>query len=695
MIKPLILFNNCKIEDVYIGRTILISGGSQNPGYGGNPSTFFPTSLSTIIIGDYVKNIDAVLMNEQKITSSLSHYPNLETVQFGTNLTKLPSLIDNSMLTHLSTSSVTPPSANPFSNSQYMDLTVEIPEGSLDAYKSAPVWMNFWEFKERANLLHCIEFDEILYRILIDNEVEAIKKDSEYGGNIIIPSNFEYNNKTYNVISIGEAFKGCSTLSTISLPSSVGTLGSNCFADCIKLERVEIKGNLKEIPYGAFRNCTKLTHIQVPETVTRISGYAFSGCSALNEFTCYKAIESIEESAFEGCSSIASFSTNNVSSLGQSAFKNCVGLKHVELNNKIRVISSECFSGCANLETISNLQSITKIENNAFENCKLITDFVLPQIISISDYAFENCENASSFILGDDLEQLGNGVFYNCRSVESIIIPGNVNSIGSSVFSGCSALKDLSFNEGDAILELPVGYYDRETSVLKKEVNGKTIQFKIKYYKSVFDGLNIEKLFLGRNLSNAPRYTISGDGGVNYYLITSYDSPFNNLPMLKELQIGDNVNVLGPDEIYIPEVEMYETPGAFKNCNSLVKVSVKNTTPPSGVEFSNSTYSKATLIVPDNTVSLYKVANGWKEFLNILDESSTSIDGVSCNELSGNLSIGRNGLLYMGGSPEHILIYRIDGTLYYSGYIEPNQSISLDSGLYIIRLKENSIKIQI
>lgn len=682
-------FFNCEIENAYIGRTLTTSLdnlGVYNP-------RFLPTSLQKLTIGDYVRNIDLILMNNSKVTSSLSHYPNLNYVQFGTNLTKIPSLIDNSLLTHLSTSSSIPPAASPFSNSQYMDLTVEIPKGSLDAYKSAPVWSNFWDFSESSNLLHCIEFDGILYHILSENEVEVAIKDSDYAGDVIIPSTIEYNNISYKVISIGEAFKGCADLSSISIPPSVSTLDNICFANCVKLERVDINGNLKNIPYGAFYNCTNLSQIQIPQTVTRISGYAFNGCTSLKAFNCPEALTHIDESAFEGCSSITSFSFNNVYSIGQSALKECVQLKNVELNCNISVIPTECFSGCTTLENINNLQSIVRIENKAFENCKSIKAFDLPSIIAISSYAFENCSAANSFNLGDELEELGDNTFDYCTSLESLIIPGNVKSIGSSAFNGCYSLKDLTFKEGDAILQLAAGNYDGKTDIQKKEVNGKTIQFKIEFYKSAFDDLPIEKLFLGRNLSDAPRYTISGDGGVDYYLITSYDAPFNNLPQLKELTIGENVNILGPEETYISEVDIYETPGSFKRCYALEKVNVKNTTPPSGAEFSNTTYSEATLIVPDNTVSLYQAADGWKEFLNILDETNAGINDVYNNDTCSNISIGREGLTYTGESKEHIYIYGFDGKLYYSGDIEPNQSIHLANGLYIIRIKNDSIKI--
>lgn len=688
-------FIYCNIDSVFLGRTLKIGSGSQNPTYGRGSSTFFPTTLKHLTVGDYVKNIDVVLMNNQKVTSSLSHYSNLESVQFGTNLTKLPSLINNSMLTKLSTSAATPPAANPFSNSQYMDLSVDIPAGSLDVYKAAPVWGKFWSLTEKSDLLHCIEHEGILYQILAENELAVIKKDSDYSGSITIPSTISYNNTSYHVVSIGEAFRGCSNLISITLPPTVLSLDNSCFADCVKLEQIDINGKLKDIPYGAFQNCSNLSQIQIPQTVARISGCAFKGCSSLKALACHDTLVSIEESAFENCTSLFSFVLNNVSSIGQSAFKGCKQLKVVELNGNTSFIPAECFSGCVSLETLKNLHSIIRIEKNAFENCTSIDKFDLPSIVTIGSYAFKDCEAVKSLDLGVRLKNLGDGVFYNCRSIGSLIIPGNVETFGTSIFYGCSALRDLTFNDGETTLHFPVGAYDGETSVQKKEVNGKIIQFKIKYYKSTFDGLSIEKLYLGRNLSDAQRYTISGDGGVDYYLITSYDTPFNHLPNLKELVIGENVDILGPNEKFINEIEMYETPGAFRKCNSLEKVNVKNTTPPIGVEFPNSAYSKATLIVPDNTVSLYQVADGWKEFVNILDETFAGLDEVSTNERDENILVNGEGITYMGNSIENVYVYGIDGRLIHSTVVSPNQSIALSNGLYIIRIKNKSFKVKI
>ena len=191
-------------------------------------------------------------------------------------------------------------------------------------------------------------------------------------------------------------------------------------------------------------------------------------------------------------------------------------------------------------------------------------------------------------------------------------------TFGNNVFSGCTGLRELIIEDGQEPIIFPNGAYDTATGIQKKNVNGRTIQFKIQYYKPLFSNLPIEKLYIGRNLSRDSRYTINGDGGVDYYLITSYDAPFSGLSKLKELSIGENVDVLGPNEEYIPEVDLYVTPGSFKNCSSIQTIEVKSPTPPTGAEFTNNVYSKANLIVSKSSINEYNEAVGWKNFVNLM-----------------------------------------------------------------------------
>lgn len=268
-------------------------------------------------------------------------------------------------------------------------------------------------------------------------------------------------------------------------------------------------------------------------------------------------------------------------------------------------------------------------------------------------------------------------------------------NIGNKAFDCTYDISNIIIADGKTPLNFPHGSKDGETSVQKKKVNGKTIRFKIVYYCGFGQKDYTEKVYLGRSLTNKSRYTISGDGGVDEYVITSYDSPFANLSKLKQLTIGENVETLGATNEYVKEVDMNISAGSFKNCSSLDTVFVKATTPPTGAEFSATTYAKALLIVPDNTLSLYQAADGWKEFQHITTESATLIENVSMNEGSNSLRINANGFTLVSGKPMQVRVYSIDGSLCYSALMQPQQFVSLSSGMYIIKVDGKVVKVKI
>lgn len=56
----------------------------------------------------------------------------------------------------------------------------------------------------------------------------------EYSGNVVIPSSVSYGGNTYSVTSIGGyAFRGCSGLTSITIPNSVTSIGDHAFNHCI------------------------------------------------------------------------------------------------------------------------------------------------------------------------------------------------------------------------------------------------------------------------------------------------------------------------------------------------------------------------------------------------------------------------------------------------------------------------------
>ena len=79
----------------------------------------------------------------------------------------------------------------------------------------------------------------------------------------------------YNVL----AFRGCTSLKTVTIADGVTAIPSYMFEECEGLENVTIASSVNSIGYGAFDGCSSLTSIVIPENVTRIDSWTFRGTS--------------------------------------------------------------------------------------------------------------------------------------------------------------------------------------------------------------------------------------------------------------------------------------------------------------------------------------------------------------------------------------------------------------------------------
>lgn len=94
------------------------------------------------------------------------------------------------------------------------------------------------------------------------------------------------------------AFKGCSNLTSIIIPSGVTSIGSEAFKSCSSLTSISIPDSVTSIEERAFSDCNGLTSVSIPNSVTRIEGLAFCFCGNLTNVSIPDSITSIEIQTF-------------------------------------------------------------------------------------------------------------------------------------------------------------------------------------------------------------------------------------------------------------------------------------------------------------------------------------------------------------------------------------------------------------
>ena len=165
------------------------------------------------------------------------------------------------------------------------------------------------------------------------------------------------------VTEIGyHAFENCEELTSVDIPNSVEKIGEEAFSGCSKLQSLVIPASVTEIGERAFRCCGKLTSIKVDKNNPRYDSRR--DCNAI--------IETVTNTLIKGCSS--TIIPDTVTTIGQSAFKNCAGLTSMVIPNSVTKIEDYAFCSCQDLISITIPDSVTQFGECAFHGCPKISE---------------------------------------------------------------------------------------------------------------------------------------------------------------------------------------------------------------------------------------------------------------------------------------------------------------------------------
>lgn len=248
--------------------------------------------------------------------------------------------------------------------------------------------------------------------------------------NIVLPSN--------GITSIGQlAFKGCTALSSISIPDNVNTIGINAFENCTALTTVHLPESLKTIPYYGFSGCSLLANINIPSTITSVDYAAFYNCAKLTTVALPSTVQTIAGYAFAGCSL----------------------LSDITLPSALTTIDQRAFLSCAALTNVTVPSTVTTIGTSAFYGCSALKSIIIPSGVTSLDQTFGNCSALTSVTLSDNIQVLNANLFLNCTALKAINLPTKLKTFNASAFTGCSVLDSVAIDNSNI-------YYSTNNGVL-------------------------------------------------------------------------------------------------------------------------------------------------------------------------------------------------------------------------------------
>ena len=390
------------------------------------------------------------------------------------------------------------------------------------------------------------------------------------------------------VTSIGTVFQNQTEITSFSefkFFTGVTTIGQYALSGCTKLATIEFPLGLQSFDRYACYN-SGFANIVIPDNVTSIGNSAFRNCTALSTFKTGKNFVSFGKNVFRSCTSLSSitFDGTECHFNGEDAFRDCGALTSIIITDVSAWCKSSFYSNPLSITKSLLLQTsdneisvikdlvipddITTINSNAFYMCESLESVVIPNsVTSIGSYSFGYCKNLTSVTISNNVTSIGTYAFTGCSALASVVIPNSVTSIGNYAFQNCSTLTSVS---------------------------------------------------ISKSLTSIGEYVFRGCSG------------------LVSVSIPNSVTSIGAGAFYecdgltfvsIPNRVTSIGKYAFAGCTNLTSVRVEATTPITIDSYVFSNRANATLYVPSGCKSSYETANYWKEFKEIVEMPSQLKDG--------------------------------------------------------------------
>lgn len=679
------LFSDCPLETVYLGRTL--SYNSNTPQFRNQ------TKLVLLTIGEMVTSIG-------------------ESAFYGCSA--LATIISNA---------VTPPAieSNSFSNESYKYALVTVPAQSLSGYKEK--WSGFYHLMgdgtEKSAEYH-VDPAGALMNMISPDEAESItslKLTGTLNGTDLLTVNKLTNLKKLDISGCTIVSGGMPYYETDNerFGAKDNTLGQYWSRALDLLAEIDLPTTLATLDKEALLNKKYLTALTIPSSVTTISYRALYGCDNIKQLI----LQDSDTRLYLG----EGFSNNSLEYLylGRLIYTDSDTYKY-----------KAPFENSLKLKKVIVGRTVTKIESSQFSSCSNLTDLLLPNTLqSIGSYAFYGCTSLEHVAIPNPTESIGSSAFYGCSGLKELTLPGSVKSIGESAFAGCRQLGNVYvINPIPPVIESST--FDATTltaATLHVPEDSRAINWvhpywgKFKKIDSWTVGTTTE--FVAENVSY--HITSEADATVEISAVALGGSraAATAVKIPSTVKFNDKVYTVAGvanngfagapvSEVELPATVNYVGLAAFKGCEALTKVTVRNTLPPSAdvSSFDEATYANAKLSVVEEAADAYRKHSVWGLFAQTdapaeeptdpTDPSDPSdpsdptdpsgIDGVSDAEAARPIAVA-GGIDFEGvDGNTTVEIYSINGRRVYAG---PARRMDLAAGYYVVRIGVSAFKIMV
>lgn len=360
------------------------------------------------------------------------------------------------------------------------------------------------------------------------NATPLISNNTLYLGTNLVQVYPEYSSSALSIKSgttkiNANAISGCSSITSITIPNTVTTIGDNAFKET-GITSITIPNSVSSIGKDVFAN-TKIANVTFNANI-KTFGTWFEGITTLKSINIPSSVTAISSDAFNGCTALSNITfanANNITSWGSNIFNGCPATT----NGDFKIVG-----GCV----ITDVTDLTKKK------------YTLPAgIVYIAENVFAGCNNAQYLDLSDYTKAptFASGALADVTNATTLVAAGYEKNFTAKGWKNVNTTKFSIYNNKfvsrtflhDAITPTGVAVYRAEVTGSKVKlikINADNAPCKVAAGEGVFLRASTNKEYTfspaGQSVAMMSNNAIKGvtedmtfDGSENAYILATVD----------------------------------------------------------------------------------------------------------------------------------------------------------------------------
>ena len=222
------------------------------------------------------------------------------------------------------------------------------------------------------------------------------------------------------------------SLTTLTFPKTVTSIGAGAFFKCLKLKKVVLPEAIKKLSESVFMSCSALSEINFPNGLESIGRSALY-MTAITDFIAPKSLRTLGDNALYGTQITKAVLNDKLEKIGQASFAACKQLEKIEIENNpnFKLVDGVLYSA----------DETTLVAYPLADKRPLYK--TLSTVTTICQGIFEGAVNLKDIYINEGVTTIPVSLCCNAEALERMYWPATITDVKVGAIDACKKLREL------------------------------------------------------------------------------------------------------------------------------------------------------------------------------------------------------------------------------------------------------------